>query len=469
MAAPARRLPRGTVPALLLLVGVLLRAPSLALPPGPEDAVLATAAEDLAGERAADFRGHGLLLPLLLVVPTSAGAPAAVALRVVGLLLGALAPLLTLALARRLGFPERAAALCALLLAVHPVLIAHAGGPEAGSQGLALVLLLAAWLRLTRPTPAGGRGGRGGTRTERGALAVGVLASLAWPAAWPYLLAVGVLALKAERSGRARAVVGVVAVAAIAFSVPRGHGEAGGPAGFLLLALPILALVILLPFVVLGAVRMTRKANGGAGPLLAWGAATDVHALLLLAGLVRPGARLGWEAAQATVLLAPLVVFAAVAGLARLERAWRLRVEAAALALAVTGSLLLGLGPAQAALFGEDAGLAGRLHVLGTAARLADREAGPDGWLALDLGEGTDAEARALASWLGGRKVLVTPSSGGPAQPPSGWPEGGPRRMALLTRYPEPGDITTLGGYGIFGQTPAGRSGPWHVLRIRRP
>jgi hypothetical protein len=447
------------MPALLLLVGVLLRVPALALPVGPDDARIAVAAEDLAREQGADFGGQGVLLPLLLVVPVSAGVPAASLLRVVGLLLGALVPLLGHALARRLGLPERAAAFAALLLAVHPVLIAHAGGPEAGAQGLALVLLLGACLRLTRSAR--------GTRTERLAFALGVLTSLAWPATWPYTAGVAILATYADPRARTRAVVGLVAAGAVAFALPRGHGDAGGALAFALVALPALAALLLLPFVFLGVGRLARG-TGKPPLLLVVGCATLLHAALVACGLARPGARFSWEGAQPTVVLVPAVVFAAVVGLERLQAAWRVRVEGAALAVAVTVSLLLGLGPAQAALL-DDPGLAGRLHELGTAARRADDEAGPDGWLALDLGEGTAVEARALASWLGGRKMLVTPSSGGPAEPPPGWPEGGPRRLALLTRHPEPGSVTTLGGYGIFSQVAAGRSGPWHVLRIRRP
>jgi hypothetical protein len=189
MRAADRHLPPGTVPALLFLVGVLLRAPSLALPLGPSDAGGALASDDLAHRRWPDFHGHGPLLPLLLTVPVAVGAPAVGALRVVGLLLGALAPLLLHRLALRLGFVSRAAALAGLLLALHPVLVAHAGGPEAGAQGLALVLLLLAGIRLL--ARAGG--------THRLTLTCALLATLAWPGAGPYLVAVAVPALWVER------------------------------------------------------------------------------------------------------------------------------------------------------------------------------------------------------------------------------------------------------------------------------
>jgi len=459
MGAVQGQLPRGTVPTLLFLVGVLLRLPSLALPLGASDAALAVAADELGRARWPDLHGHGPLLPLLLALPVAAGASAVVALRLLGVLLGALAPLLFHRLALRLGLDGRAAALAGLLLALHPVLIAHAGGPEAGAQGLALVLLLVAGLRVVG----------NGEGTRRTPFLFALLATLAWPAAAPYLLLVAVWALAAERGWKARAAVIAPVALALGLALYAGSGKAAGPIALLALALPALGLVVLLPAIGVGWLRLLRRLDPSRRFLAGWSSAVLLHAVLLGTGLLRPGSVWGWEAAAPTVLLAPFLVLCAVEGLAALARGWRLRLGFAALAFALLAALLAGLGPAQAGLLGGHLGPAGRQHDLGVAARLAQREAGPAGWVALDLGRERLDEARALALWLGER-TLVTPESGGPTSAPEGWPLGGPPSLALLTASePAPGQVTTLGGFGIFAQEHAGRSGPYHVLRVRRP
>lgn len=457
--APAPRLPRGTVPALLLLVGILLRAPSLALPLGDADAEIANAAHAWAGERGASLAGHGPLLTLLLVVPLSAGLPAEAVLRVLGLAFGALAPLLLHRLVLRLGSSPRAAAFAALLAALHPVLVAHAGGPEAGEQGLALLLLLGAALGFAG-RPAG---------TRRRALASAVLATLAWPGAWPYLCAVAIAAVRAEAGTKPRGIAAALALAALAYAVLGRPWGPPSPEGLLVLAVPMLGLGLLLPWVALGWVRLTRDPARPRALLRAWSAAALGHLVLLAAGLAGPSSPWGWGAGGPCVLWVPWFALGATEGLQGLARGWRLRLEAGGLLAALLVSLLLGLGPAQAGLLGEHLGPAGRLHALGVAARLADREAGPEGWLVLDVGAEHLAQAQSLARWTGARPSLVTPRSGGPTSPPPGWPEGGPPTLALVTLAPEPGPVTTLGGYGIFNQEAAGRVGPYAVQRVRRP
>ena len=454
-----RGLPRGALSVLLLLVGLLLRVPSLTLPLGPVDAALAVAGEDLAAEHAADLQGHGPLLPVLLMVTTASGLPAGLTLRVLTLLVGALLPLLAHRLALRLGFTARAAALAALLLALHPVLVAHAGGPEAGAAGPALACLLLGLLRLAR--------GAGGT--QRGALVLLALAPLLHPAAWPFLVPLSILCLAAEPGGRGRALLGALAAGAFAAGLLRGPGAGGGPAAALLVGLPAAGLLLLLPFAGPGLLRLLPEAHAQRPLWTAWLGGAALHLLLLAAGVLRPGVRAAWDGLGPVLLLAPPLVLLGVQGLATLGRAWRLRVEAGTLLLSLAAALLLGLAPAQARLLPEDSADAGRLHSLREALRMAAREAGASGWVALDLGEGTAVEARAARPWLAGRSLLITPASGGPSAPPAGWSEGGPRTLALVTRAPEPGGTTTLGGLGIFLQERAGSSGPYTVLRVRRP
>lgn len=452
-------LPWRLVPALLLLVGVLLRLPSLGLPLGPVDARLAVAAEDLAAERGADLGGHGPLLPALLTVTTASGLPAATTLRALGLLLGALLPLALQRLARRLGLTERAAALSALLLALHPLALAHAGGPEAGTLGAGLLLLLLGLARLAH----------GGGGPHRGALVLLAAAPLAHPATWAFLPPLAVLLLAAEPRPLGRALTGLVLAGALTLGLTRGAGAPSDALAALLLALPVAGLLVPLATVPRGARALLPDAHAQRPLLLAWLGGALLTFVLLATGTLRPGVRWRLDDLGAALLLAPPLLLLGAQGLEGLAARWRLRLEAGTALLTLAAGLLLALPPAQARLLPAGSADAGRLLALREALRAAAREAGPSGWVALDLGEGTASEARAARPWLGGRPLLIPPASGGGTEPPPGWPDGGPRSLALVTVAPEPGGTTTLGGFGIFLQEPASTSGPYTVLRVRRP
>lgn len=451
-------LPAWVAPGLLLLVGILLRVPALALPLGADDAVLAGAAEDLAAGRLPDLEGRGPLLPVLLWLPTLLGVPAAVALRWLGLLLGALAPLLFHGCARGIGFSVRGAGFAALLLAVHPLLVAHVGGAEAGAQGLALTLLCLALRRLAW----------GSEGTQRAVLACAAGIALAHPGGWPYMLALLPAAWRGETTGKGRAFVLGVGALLLAFGLTQRHGPEGSLGGAAVLLL-VLALVVLLPQLAWGLTVLLRGAQQARGALFALASASVAHLVLLALPWTRPGVVVSGDGLGAGVLLVPCAVLAVAVGAARLRAPWRVRLEGSALALGLVGSLLAGLGPTQSALLGEQAGLAGRLNDLGKAVKLAAHEAGPGGWVAVDLGEDTAAQGHALRGWIGDRHLLVAPASGGSTEAPAGWPQGGPRTLALVSVRPEPGAVGTLGGFGVFSQEHAGLSGAYHVLRVRRP
>jgi hypothetical protein len=444
-------------PALLLLgVGVVLRVPALALPLGPEDAVIAEAADDLARGTWPTLEGRGPLLPALLAPFTLLGLPAALVMRWLGLLVGAWVAVFVHRLATGIGLSARGAGLVALLTAVHPLMIAHVGGAEAGAQGLALALLVSGLGVAVR-----------GQRPLQG-LACLLLAVLAHPGAWPYLLLVGTGLWWRAPTGGPRSAWGLLGAAGLGFAWLQQHPPEGSP-GALPALLVVLGLVVLLPALLLGAVRLMRAPSAPAGLLRLWVLAGLLHAGFLATPVLRPGVQAGAEGLGPAALLVPLAMLCAVVGSARLAAAWRARCELGALALALAASLLVALGPAQAALLGERAGLAGRLHALRAAMRLAAEQAGPDGWIAVDLGEATGAQGRALAAWSEGRRVIVSPDAGGPSGLPPGWPPGGPRSLTLLTVRPEPGPVGTLGGLGISAQERAGQSGAYHVLRARRP
>ncbi len=458
MSTDTRPLPLWVAQALLVGVGALLRVPALALPLGPDDAVIAGAAEELAAGRWPELEGRGPLLPVLLWLPTVVGLPAAVALRWSGLLMGALAPLLLHGLARKIGFSARGAGFAALLMAVHPLLVAHVGGAEAGAQGLALTLLLVALGSLARAT----------TGHRRGVLASAAAVVLAHPGGWPYALALFPFVWQGESTGKGRVLVAGLGAAQLAFGLTQHHGPPGSLAGAVVL-LVVLALVVLLPQLALGSVWLLRGVQQARGALLALASASVAHLVLLALPWTRPGVLAEADGLGAGVLLVPASVLAMAVGAARLRAQWRARVEGLALGLGLVASLLAGLGPTQSALLGERAGLAGRLSDLGAAVKLATHEAGPGGWVGVDLGDGTAAQGRALRGWIGDRHLLVAPASGGSTSIPDAWPEGGPRTLALVTVRPEPGTVGTLGGFGVFSQEHAGVSGAYHVLRVRRP
>lgn len=443
---------------LLVGVGALLRLPALALPLGPDDAVLAGAAEALADASLPDLEGRGPLLPLLLWLPTLLGVPAAVALRWSGLLLGAMAPLLFHGLARRLGFSARGAGFAALLLALHPLLVAHVGGAEAGAQGLALTFLLLAWRRVASRQEG----------TRRGVLACAAGLALAYPPGWPFALALLPWVWSGEVSRKGRVLVALAGAALLALGLFLRHGPAGSLAGAVVL-LVVLALGLWLPQLVLGAGALVRGAQESRLAVGLLVGASAAQLVLLALPSTRPGVVAHADGLGAGALLVPCVVLAVAVGLARVRPPWRLRLEGLGLAVALVASLLAALGPTQAAVLGAHAGLAGRLHDLGAAVKLASHEAGPGGWVAVDLGEGTAAQGRALRGWVGDRHLLVAPDSGEAAELPEGWPPGGPRTLTLVTVRPEAGPVGTLGGFGVFAQEHAGTSGAYHVLRVRRP
>jgi hypothetical protein len=432
---------------LLVAIGVLLRVPSLALPLGAADARLLEAADALGRGDLAPLARAGPLVPALVAFATALGLDGVTALRLLALVGGALAPGVLWLLARRLALPPLGAGLAALLFALHPLWIAHAGGPEAGTLGVGVSLVLGAWL---------------GTRAS---LALAFLGVLAAPLLWPHaLLLLGAAASGAAARPLGRALLVTSALwglfAVVLAGGVRSSSVPGAVVGLALLA--GLPLALLLP----RGVRALAAPGRAARCLVAVAA---LQAGLAVAGLGGSALHLGWDGLAAFAPCVGVVALLAAAGTRLPAHPGDRRLAVAGLALLAPLTLFAALAPAQHALLAERAPLGGRLHALGAAARLAATEAGPEGWVALDLGAGTAAEARALAPFLGGRPLLVTPASGGGSTPPRDWPPGGPITLSLLTVRPEPGRVTTLGGWGIYAQEPAGRVGTFHVRRIRRP
>jgi hypothetical protein len=344
------------------------------------------------------------------------------------------------------GLSALAAGLAGLVLAVHPLWVAHAGGPEAGTLGVAVSLALGAWF--------------GGWATL-----LWLPCLLAEPTLWPHALLLLVVTWPQPTRTRVdRIVLGLGALACLTWSV-LAHAHAPPTAAGLVAGLALLVALPLVVWVPRGASALWSRGGVARGTLVA----TILQLGLVVAGLAGPALRATWDGFAA---LAPAVAGAALvlaAGARLPQHAGDRRLAFGALALLLPLTLLTALGGVQDVVLGEDAAPAARLRALGTAMKQAAAEAGPEGWIALDLGDGTAEQAAALAAFSRGRPLLVTPSSGGPAEKPAGWPEGGPITLSLVTVRPEEGTVTTLGGYGIYAQEPAGRFGAYHVRRIRRP
>lgn len=448
---------QGLVPflALLFALGLLVRLPLAGLPLEGDAAALATRAAGMAAETAWSLEAvdrRGPLVPLLLAVPTAAGATPTFALRFVDALLGALIAPLACALCLGLGLGRRSARWTGILLTAHPMLALGAGGALPGTAGLACVLLLLALLFLGRP----GRGGR------RAGLLLVLLLPLAEPACAVYLPFLVALWVRREHSEVWRAAGLILALGALAATPFPTHGLDGG-IGARLLAfglqwIPASLLLGLVPFLHRG----VRAAWTGDGRAKAWMGGAALHAVALLLLPAPVGFAFGWEGLVVGLPLVPLAVLLGVAGLEARAPVWRPRLVRGILGVAVAGSLFLAIGPLQTWLLPTHTPPTGRLWRLARVARVAEEHAAPSGWVGVDVGDALDAyETERLGDLFPKGRAL----------PLKGLPEealDGP--LVVLARHrPMVLDVVTLGGRGIFEQEPVYRLGPWLVLRLARP
>jgi hypothetical protein len=452
---------RGLLPtlALLFVLGLVLRLPVLGLPLAGESAALATRAARMGAETAwgldaVDHRGP--LLPLLLAVPTAAGASPTAALRAVDALLGALLAPLACALALALGLGRRTAGWAGVLLTAHPLLALGAGGALAGTGALATALLLSGLLLL----------GRDGPRGRRVGLLLVLLLPLAEPPCLVYLPFLVALWSLREPSRRWRIAGLVLAVAALAATPLAGRGVDGSVGARLLacatLWVPAACLVGLLPFLPWGLAATWRTAGRARWVARAWLGGAALHVLLLLLLRAPPGFAFGWEGLVTGMPLVPLAVLLGVHGLERLAPARRRTVVRGVLGVGLAASVFLVVGPLETWLLPGATPPAGRLWRLGRVVAAAGEAAGATGWVAFDVAPVLDAyEVKRLGDRLGDRRS-------GPldALPLSDLADD----LAIVTRYrPQVLDVVTLGGRGIYRQAAVLRLGPWLVLRASRP
>ncbi|MHC5010666.1 MAG: hypothetical protein ACYTG6_06900 [Planctomycetota bacterium] len=453
----------------LFLLGCLLRAPALPLPVSGDDAQLATWGAWLGEERgwgAPEGPRQGPLLPVLLAVPVAAGAPATPAIRWLDLLLGAAIAPLAFVLARRLGTARDPAIWTGLLVALHPALVAFAGGVATGSAALVCVLLLASLRLLLAVSP----------RSRRGGLFLGALLPLADPLAAVYVP--GLTAVFAHREPALRMRIGGGVLALVCFllapwpAVDAAIGFGHRLLGLIVLWAPAAALVLLCPNVPRGLWALWRAEPDRRWPARIWiiGAALHIAALLVLP--LANGFRWGTGVFSVGLALLPLVLLAGVRGVKQPSSWRRPRV---ALLVALPIAVFLVSGPFQAWLSDTDPPRAGRLHLLKRATDRAVEIAGPEGWVGLDLGAGQGWTAERLrdrmpgvrAGTIGGRVAGEPETVGGGALPLEELPAGA--RLAVVTPRREIEEVSTYGGRGIYLQEIVETLGPWMVLSVRRP
>lgn len=447
-----------------------MRIPVLGMPLLDEGARLATRAAHLLAGHGLGWAGatpDGPLLPLLTVPGILLGAEPTHALRVLCALLGALIAPLVYALGLRFGLSARRALLAGVLTLVHPLLVAHAGGPAVSAAGAVTTCVLGAVLLLTSP----------GRKAQRWGVGLALLLPLVDPVAVVYVPAFLVTFLRREVSARARALaLGFALVSLLLTPLPAfGPWAWGGRLGALLVFALLGPLVVLLPFLRTGLATLWRA---GATPWIV-GAALQTAALLALPLAAGFGA--SWEGLAAG---APLVVLLLLAGVAGLPQARAKRAVIPALGLALAGAVFALSGPVQVFFLPDAPPAAARAHRLSQALEAAEEAAGKDGWIGLDLWPGRTLTALRLADGVGDRNVGRTrerPRRGEPTAEERADPEPSlpllvlpelpaDRAVGVITRFaPEILEVSTEGGSGIFVRTPTARFGPWLVLHVARP
>ncbi len=449
---------------LLLVVGVLLRMPTLELPLEGDGARLATGAHvlrvgaDTAQAEPLDWAGATSRLLVWLAAPLTAWmASPTVALRAITLVLGALWAPLILLVGLRLGVGRRASVLAGVLTTLHPA-VAY-GAVLADAASLGGVLLLGSVLGL------GSR--RAGTRRVGALLAA--LLPLAYALATPAAVLLVAYFVWRERATPWRIAPALLLLLGVLLT-PLPTVPPGAPAvGTRLLALivqwlPVAVLIVFLPGLVRSALAVVRARTPDARLRItvAGGAL-----LMLLATLALDGGQgfrffeAGLGAARPVV---PLALLAGVAGMgAALAR--RRGVALAVGLLALFASLGVVSAPVQTTVRPRAPLLAGRLAPLGDALRAAADAAGEGGWVSLDAPDVEPATTFRLKDFAAGRGYYVTPTDDAMHPlPEETWKRV--REVIIVSRRADWSEVTTLDGTGIFRTEVLGRHGPWFVVRV---
>ena len=429
--APARvRAPRRPARPWLAAVAALaaamaIRLPSSSLPIAGEPvahAALARALADGEGYAAPGVASAGVppLYPALVAIPVALGAPASHAIRWTGIVLGGLGAALFVLLAARWPGAKASGWAAAGLVAVHPALVAWAGGLSAGPEALGLALALAS----VRLSFASGR------RVRTAGLALAGLLPLCRYDLVPFAVAAFALAWARSRGAtRPRRAIGIAATLAFlpllawlgrnALVAGSVFGPADGAHGLSLarlpgdtlvlaaLVLPVAGLGLLLRWAPAGLAAVAATRGPDRAPLRAAWIAVGSHLLLvvLFAGLSR-GADGAFaftaDALRAGACAVPFVLLAVLCGLAAAggRGRGRRRLVAATVAVAAAASVLIGSGPIQRRLVVSGPYEAGRLDVFAEAVRAAGEAAGPTGSVAFDLRPSADLGIEAFAGDL---------------------------------------------------------------------
>ena len=434
----------------LFLTALCVRAVTLDLPVQGEAARLAAAGARLADGGGIEAGGRGPLVPLLVAGAVGLGVPATLALRWIDVCAACLVPLLVLLLASRLGLAPGRARLASLLLALHPLGVLGPGGVDPGTAAVVGALTMAGLLLLAAD--------RVGVR--RWSLVP--LGLLLFADGSGLLLGVPlvVLFVRREPGPRIQTAVALLAAGAVAGGLTTWFGATAAPSPTAaLLWLAAAPLGVFLPGVPTGLRRLATSPVG-----LAWLAAVVVGALGLAVGAPFPV----WVAL-------PLILLGGLEGSSALWKRHARRVGAFATFASAIATLLWVSGGLQAALAPQGPAVAGRLHLLRQAMRVAADAAGERGWIVLAVAEGHPEDQASLAdlhpehwTWAGReteadaaavRRLRVFPAAA---------LEAG-QGVAIVARAGATGAIETFGGAAIYHQVLVRRIGPYVVLRAQRP
>ncbi len=433
----------------LFLVAFCVRTPTLGLPLEGDGALLAGKAVE--GSFLAP--GSAPLLPALIAASGTVGISPTAALRLLdALFTAALAPLLVL-LAAALGLSKERSSMAGMLMALHPLALAGAGGIAPGSGALASALLLAA---------LAGLGSRRAPQVRLGGCCT-LLLAVADPAG--LLLVLPLLWLYARRETSPRLQTGLLMIgAALIVTAPltwfTWSGGSRPALGSLLAWVAGATLGILLPALPRGFSALIR----GGAVAHAWLTGSLLVTVALLAAGPMPA-----------VVLLPLVLVAGIEGMAGWAEPWRRRLAPAAVGGALLVSMWLVSGGLQAALLPDEPAEAGRLHLLREAMQTAAEAAGENGWIVLAVGAGRPEEQASLADLHPDRWTWTERAAEGDAIarrrlmvfPAASFESG--RSVAVLAEAGREAGVHTFDGAGIYHQEVVREVGPYVVLRARRP